>query len=263
MKDNLKTGIVQIDSEPVKPEINLEKLERYCKLAKLDEIELIVFPELMNVGYDLEKLIDFNYQYAYCLDFVQKTALKNDLYICCGLMEQEDQKRYNSLFVFDNKGEIIAKYRKMNLFPLSIEEKVFEPGEQIVTFEAGNFKFGLLICYDIRFPELTTAYLNEGCNAYIVISAFPFPRTDHWRILLRSRAIENQSYIIASNRVGKDGSFWFCGNSTIIDPYGNVKASLNEVEENMVSWTIEKSQIISTRQHIPCLTNKNRIKKIL
>ncbi len=263
MKKSLKVAVAQSDSVPFEVDVNLQRIEYLASRAKQDDVRLIVFPELFNVGYDLAGLRTLDYNFEHSLDFIKKTAKASQLHICCGMLEKENDRLYNSLFVVSDKGHLVTRYRKANLFPLSTEEEVFQPGNEFVVFDIDPFRFGLMICYDIRFPEISTEYIHRNCNALIISSAFPFPRLDHWRILLRSRAIENQCYVLASNRVGKDGGFWFCGNSSIIDPYGNYTASMNEIAEGIVSHEIDQGFLESTRKTIPCLANKTMIKNIL
>ena len=135
---------------------------------------------------------------------------------------------YNSQVVIDSAGAIVAKYRKTHLFaPAPIEEdKCCAPGHELVSVALGPFKVGLTICYDLRFPEIYRALaVDHGANVFIISSAWPFPRVEHLRVLATARAIENQSYVVLANRVGRDDGVPFCGSSAVIDPSGVVMAA--------------------------------------
>lgn len=247
-----------MDSSPGDVGENLRKGARFAEDAKDRGAELVVFPELFNVGYDFEIIKSMDYNFDGSKTYLSDLAKRLNIHIAAGILEEADGKRYNSLFVFDKEGAVIARYRKINLFPLAEEAQLLVPGEKGVTFSIGGFKFGLMICFDIRFPELGTFYSKEGCNILMVASAFPFPRLDHWRILLQSRAIENQMYLAASNRCGKDGDFWFCGNSSIIDPWGTVKAKAEETGEAVICHELVLDKVEQVRKFIPCIENKKR-----
>ena len=129
-------------------------------------------------------------------------------------------------------GAIVAKYRKTHLFaPAPVEEDKFcAPGHELISVELGPLKFGLTICYDLRFPEIYRALaLDHGANVFVISSAWPFPRVEHLRVLATARAIENQSYVILANRVGRDEGAPFCGTSAVIDPYGVVVAAASPI----------------------------------
>jgi len=149
------------------------------------------------------------------------------------------------------------------LFCLGKEKEIFIHGNKPVTFSIGGINLGIMICYDVRFPELARRYVDLNCSVLIISSAFPFPRLDHWRNLLKARAIENQVYIIASNRVGKDADFNFLGNSSIIDPWGTLKGALNETEEGVILNEISMDKVNQVRDFIPCLKDKLILDSIL
>lgn len=252
MPDMIKAACIQVDSRPGDVKGNIKKSLGLIKEAKDRGAQLAVLPELFNVGYDFSVLDGLRYDYDETRSLLSAAAREMDIHIAGGLLELEDGKRYNSVLVFDPGGNVLTKYRKICLFPLSREEKIFHPGGKLATFSIGNLKFGIMICFDIRFPEISRRYYEEGCSGIIVASAFPFPRLDHWRILLKCRAVENQLYVIAANRVGKDGSLYFMGNSCVIDPWGTVKATANETEETVITGDIVAEKVDEVRKTIPC-----------
>lgn len=259
----LRLASIQINSEPGKVDINNKKAAAFIKEAKENGAEIAVLPELFNVGYDLPLLKTLEYDFDANIKLYSELASELDIYIAAGLLEVDEKGKYNTLFVFDKKGEIVCKYRKVNLFPLSIEEEIFTAGQKLAVFTVGDFKFGLMICYDIRFPELGRLYIEEGCNALMVASAFPFPRLDHWRTLLQSKAIENQLYLVAANRTGTDKNFTFVGNSCIIDPWGTVKATMGETDEGIICFDFNLEKVREVRSFIPALKNKKNLDSLI
>lgn len=262
MENNLKVSCIQMDCQVGDIHYNNEKAVKLIHQASGAGAKLVILPELFNVGYDLNFIKRMKYDIEETLSILQKTAKELNLYITAGMLENIDDQKYNCVYVIDNNGEIVCKYRKINLFPLTIEQEVFGAGEEIKTFSIGNFKFGIMLCYDLRFPELSRKYVDEGCNCLILPAAFPFPRLEHWKILLQARAIENQMYVLAANRIGKDNDIWFLGNSSIIDPWGTIKAVANEAEETFVLEEIALSHVKETRAKIPCLENRDRLRTL-
>lgn len=261
--EKLRVASIQINSDIGEVEKNNEKGVKFIREAKEAGAQVAVLPELFNVGYDLTLLADLDYDFDANIKLYSDLAKELDMYIAAGLLEVDEKGKYNTLFVFDNKGEIVTKYRKVNLFPLSIEEEIFTAGQKLATFTVGDFKFGLMICYDIRFPEMGRLYVDEDCNALMVASAFPFPRLDHWRTLLQSKAIENQLYLVAANRTGKDKDFWTVGNSCVIDPWGTVKATMSETDEGYICHDFELEKVKEVRKFIPALKNKENLDALI
>ncbi len=253
----IKAASIQMDCKSNNIKENLAKAECLLTRAKEQGAGFAVLPELFNVGYKLEEFKELDYDFNGTLNTLKRISKELGIHIIAGVLEKSDGQYYNTAVIFDNSGEMIEKYRKINLFPLSNEKEIFVPGNRIKTVNIGGIKLGILICYDIRFPELSRKYFNNGCSAYAVLSAFPFPRLDHWNIIIKARAIENQSYVIASNRVGSDGNMKFVGNSCIIDPWGKVLGILNDTQEDVLVQDIDLNEVAGVRELIPC--NKDKI----
>lgn len=263
MEDSFKVACIQMDCVSGNVEANFQKAKSLLLKAVEKDAKLAILPELFNVGYDLKMLKSLNYNFSDTINEISEISNELGIYIAAGVLEKSEDKYYNSTVVFNNRGELIEKYRKINLFSLSDEKDIFTPGDEIKMFYLDNIKFGILICYDIRFPELSREYINNGCKALIVSSAFPFPRLDHWKTLLKSRGIENQVYIIAANRIGKDDGLQFLGNSTIIDPWGNILGILNEQKEDVLIHEIDLNKVNSVREFMPCIKDKKFLESII
>ncbi len=151
------------------------------------------------------------------------------------------------------RGKITGKYRKTHLYAVAPveEQKCFAPGDTFASVAHGGLRFGFSICYDLRFPEMYRKLaIEQNVGAFIISSAWPFPRLEHFRTLALARAIENQSYVIASNRVGKDDDLWFCGSSAIIDPRGVVIAAASADREELIQADLSAELVTSVRSRV-------------
>jgi len=177
----------------------------------------------------------------------------------CGVSERDGTSIYNSLVLVDRRGKIAAKYRKTHLYAVAPveEQKCFVSGDTFGSFTLSGLRFGFSICYDLRFPEMyRKLVVEQNVGALIVSSAWPFPRVEHFRTLALARAIENQSYVIASNRVGKDDDLWFCGSSAIIDPRGVIVASASADREELIQADVSQELVLSVRSRVESLAHR-------
>jgi Predicted amidohydrolase len=158
-----------------------------------------------------------------------------------------------------NTAKSRAKYRKTHLYAVAPveEQKCFVSGDTFGSFALDGLRFGFSICYDLRFPEMyRKLVVEQNVGAIIVSSAWPFPRIEHFRTLALARAIENQSYVIASNRVGKDDDLWFCGSSAIIDPRGVAVASASADREELIQADVSQELVLSVRTRVESLAHR-------
>src|SRR6266513_2999649 len=204
----MKIAAAQISCSLGDPETNLLKVRDFSRRAKETGPALIVFPEMIDTGYSMP--VVQTHAASWTTGFVpgfQKTARELSIAIVCGVSERVGSSIYNSQVFIDSNGNIPAKYRKTHLYAVApVEEQTcFALGDTFATFALGGLHFGFSICYDLRFPEMYRKLATERkFDAFIVSSAWPVPRVEHFRTLAMARAIENQSYVVASNRVGKD-----------------------------------------------------------
>jgi omega-amidase len=256
----MKTAVAQISCSLGDPEANLLKVRDFSRRAKEAGAELIVFPEMIDTGYSMP--VVQNHAASWTSGFVpglQKTARELSIAIVSGVSERDGSSIYNSQVFVDSQGNIAAKYRKTHLYAVApVEEQTcFAPGDSFVSFELGGLRFGFSICYDLRFPEMYRKLaVEQKVGAFVVSSAWPFPRDEHFRVLAIARAIENQSYVIASNRVGKDDDLWFCGNSAIIDPRGVVNAAASADREELIYADLSEELVLSVRSRVASFAHR-------
>ncbi|HEY0368573.1 MAG TPA: nitrilase-related carbon-nitrogen hydrolase, partial [Chthoniobacterales bacterium] len=144
-----------------------------------------------------------------------------------------------------------------HLFSPADEDKCFACGSERTTFAAEAWRIGLSICYDVRFPEFYRALVcQDGADVLINSSAWPFPRVEHLRVLATARAIENQSYFVLANRVGKGDGAVFCGSSAIIDPYGVILAAASADREELLVAEISSEVLTAVRKRTPVFEHR-------
>jgi omega-amidase len=233
---------------------NIAKMRDFASRAKEAGAELIVFPEASDTGYSMPVIRDLAKPWTEgAVPPLRKMAKEFSLTIVAGVSERDGDSVYNTQVFIDPTGEIVASYRKTHLFvhPPNDESTCYTPGDKFVSVPAGGFRFGLSICYDIRFPEVCrTLALEHGANVLVISSAWPLPRAAHLRALAVARAIENQSYLVLANRAGVDAGVTCCGGSAIIDPSGVLIASASDDREEMITGEISEEVVRSVRERM-------------
>lgn len=234
MSDKLKVSCIQMDMAFAESEANFAKAERLIREAAKASPDVIVLPETWNMGFSPSESRE-----SRCDRDGEKTkrvigglAKELSVNIVAGSVANiKNGKIYNTSYVFDRQGECIAEYDKTHLFSPMKEDKHFEKGNGFCTFTLDGKKCGVIICYDIRFPELVRSMTVKGLDCLFVVSQWPLVRIAHLRALTKARAIENQMFVCGCNSCGKAGRNVFGGNSEIVDPWGEELVSAGEGEE--------------------------------
>ena len=265
---NLKISQIQFEAKPT-PLENCNQLENFYKKALKFKPDLICTPECSNIiTSDKKHLFKFaNYQNdCPILNMSKEFAKENNVYINIGslLLKKKNQKRLvNRSFIIDNKGKIQSFYDKIHMFDVNInkneshrESDSFKPGKKIKITKIKNTKFGLTICYDLRFPNLYRELAKKGAEVILSPAAFTVPTgKDHWEILTRARAIENNVFLIATNMCGthhKNRKTY--GHSVLVGPWGKLlKRSYNKPA--LLNTKINLNEVKETRKKIPSLKN--------
>jgi predicted amidohydrolase len=258
----MKVAAAQISCSLGDSKANLLTVREFSRQARDAGVELVVFPEMTDTGYSMS--IIQAHANSWSSGFVpglQEIAANLSIAIVCGVSERDGASVYNSLVFVDQLGQIAAKYRKTHLYavPPVEEQQCFASGDTFASFALGGLRFGFSICYDLRFPEMyRKLVVEQDVSAFIVSSAWPFPRIEHFRTLVLARAIENQSYVIVSNRVGKDEDLWFCGSSAIIDPRGVVIASASADREELIQADVSHELVLAVRSRVESLAHRRQ-----
>jgi deaminated glutathione amidase len=257
----MKVAAIQMNSN-LDSVANVSRAINLMSAAVKEGAGLIVLPEVFNSrgegvpaferaepipGPSLEPLMAF--------------AKKHKIAIIAGSMIEAAPKGkpYNTSVVIDGKGKITTTYRKINLFESEVgappikESDYFQAGDELALVDINTWRVGLTICFDLRFPELFGEYRRAGAHIIVVPSAFTATTgAAHWETLLRARAIETQSYIIAPNQVGPGaGGLPSYGNSMIIDPWGEIMAQASSDQPEVIVGELTKTHIKKIRRRIP------------
>jgi predicted amidohydrolase len=254
----MKVAAAQIDCTLGDLAANVRTMRASAERASLAGAEAVVFPEMADTGYAMsvirEKATTWN---EGAVPELQEIARMFSIAIISGVSERAGDVIYNAQVVIDATGAIVAKYRKTHLFTPIEEDKCFAPGSALISLGLGPLQFGLTICYDLRFPEIYRALaVDYRANSFVISSAWPFPRMEHQRVLATARAIENQSYVVLANRVGRDDGVAFCGSSAVIDPYGVVVAAASADREELIVADLSLEVLRAVRERMPVFAQR-------
>jgi predicted amidohydrolase len=259
MKQKFKVALAQISCTVGEKTKNLETIERAVTAAKTNNADIVIFPELSLTGYVVRDQI---YELAETIPgpsttAIEKIARKTKSYIVFGMPELSEKTQatiFNAAVLVGPEG-FIGKYRKMYLPTHSVfeEKRYFRPGYQTAVFDTNLGKIGLIICYDIFFPEVSRLTRLEGAQLIICISASPAVRRTFFETLISARAIENTAFIAYVNLVGIEDGLQFWGGSRIAGPQGKVIAKAKYDEEDLVVGEIDYSDMRPVETFVPTL----------
>lgn len=247
---------------------NLEKAASMVRREAAAGTDIVVLPEMFICPYCHASFKD------YCepasgasVRFLSALARETGVILFAGsIPEKEDDRIYNTCFVFDRQGRIIGRHRKVHLFDVDIkggisfkESKVLSPGNTLTVVDTEFGKIGAAICFDIRFVEPFRIMAEAGARLIVVPAAFNMTTGPlHWELAIRSRAVDNQCYIAACSS-GRDTSADYCawGHSSVVDPWGKVVATTGP-EESIVRHTLDFDLVEQVRQELPILASRRQ-----
>jgi predicted amidohydrolase len=268
MADRLRVACVQLNASEAKAD-NIERAGALVARAAATGADLIVLPEKWN-GIGTPEFLRANAESledGETVDAMSSWARDHKVTLVGGSIAERREGREklsNTCIVFDPDGEIVAVYRKIHMFDVEVGGQVYreseseEPGEETTPLiDVEGWKLGLTVCYDLRFPELYRILAVEGAEVIAVPAAFTlFTGKDHWELLLRARAVENQCYVVAPNQWGthRDGKASY-GRSTILDPWGVVLAQAPD-EDGVITAELDRARMEDVRRALPSLANR-------
>ncbi|MBN2048896.1 MAG: carbon-nitrogen family hydrolase [Spirochaetales bacterium] len=239
---------------------NLEEAERLIDQAAKEGAEVLCLPEMWPTGFDYASLLAKAEPVPGPITvFLSEKAAEKGVVILGGSIPERDEDRvYNTAVVFGKNGGLLTSYRKMHLFTLMNEQKYLAGGDVPATFPLGDATAAVVICYDLRFPELFRALITRGVKIIFHPAEFPHPRLHHWRTLIQARAIENQVFMVSTNRSGPGtGGNVFFGHSMIVDPWGEIVAEGGEAPE-IVTAEIDLTLVDRVRSSLTSLEDIRR-----
>lgn len=250
-------ALAQMDIVLGQPDENLDTARALCAQAASQGANLVLLPELWPTGYDLAH-ID---RYVSPLDgghFVQMAELAREhhLYLAGTALERNPSgKPFNTAALYGPDGVRLGAYRKVHLWAPLGEVEHMSPGSILPTFDLPWGRVALAICYDLRFPELWRRYADTGAELILIPAEWPLRRVEHWRLLLRARAVENQLFVAGCNRAGVDDHAEFGGHSAIVNPWARLLVEA-DAQAGLFLATLDLDEVARARRLFPFLSDR-------
>jgi predicted amidohydrolase len=267
----LKIAICQMEVVDNKDR-NLEKARSMIIESKNRGADIAILPEMFNCPYENEKFVQYceSQEDSISLDLISNIAKELNIHVLAGSIpelvvdKEGNNKIYNTSFFFDNNGILLGFHRKLHLFDIDIKDKIYfkesdtiSAGDEITVIDTKFGKFGIAICFDIRFSELSTIMALKGSKILIFPGAFNLTTGPlHWELLLRTRALDNQVFTIGvSQSLNKNQNYKAYGHSLISNPWGKIILKAGSYEELIIA-EIDLNEIDSVREELPIIKNR-------
>ncbi|HYU16218.1 MAG TPA: carbon-nitrogen family hydrolase [Candidatus Acidoferrum sp.] len=249
--------VAAIQSEVVweDPPANFERLRPWIAAAAAAGARLVALPEMFACGFSMETSRVREPPDGPSARFLEEQARAHGLWLCGSIPELPPgaARPYNTLVLAGPRGQV-HRYRKLHPFTFAGEHEHYQAGTEHVTVAVDGLRCSLFVCYDLRFADEFWARAG-ATDAYIVVASWPDRRRHHWTTLLRARAIENQAYVIGVNRVGRDETLEYAGDSCIVDPWGEILASAAG-RETMILADVDPGTVREAREKFPVLRDR-------
>ncbi|MCQ2476922.1 MAG: carbon-nitrogen family hydrolase [Clostridia bacterium] len=256
----MKVSCLQMNMKLGCPEENFAHAEQLICNAMKDNPDVLVLPETWNTGFFPKG----NLAGLSCKDgdevksCIGALAKQYGVNIAAGSVSNvRDGKVFNTAMIFDRDGRCMAEYDKTHLFTPMGENDCYTCGDHLCCFTLDGVKCGIIICYDVRFPELTRSLALQGLDMLFVVSQWPKERIFHLRTLTTARAIENQMFVVCCNSCGTAGKTVYGGNSAIIEPFGKTLALGGENEE-IITADCDIEILSDIRSSIPVFRDRRQ-----
>jgi predicted amidohydrolase len=250
MEPTVNAAVVQFNIALGDIEANLAKVEAGLARCSAKGAQLVVLPEMWSAGYDYKRLRQHADQTPFVESRIKTLSEELGLVIVGSLPEKQGDAIYNTATLFDSGSER-GRYRKLHMFSTMGEDRFLMPGDQVLVADTSLGRIGVAICYDLRFPELFRKMAIDGAEIICLPAEWPKPRQEHWRTLLRARAIENQLFIAAANCCGPQGKLDFFGMSLLISSRGDLLAEGEEAATELIA-TFDSREMRDYREQIRC-----------
>ena len=246
---SLTFTLIQTDLFWEDKKANLLMLEEKILNLK-DKTQIVVLPEMFSTGFSMLPNLFAETMQGYTIDWMKRIASTQKIILTGSVMIEEEGNYYNRLIWMMPNGQF-GYYDKRHCFAYANEDKHYTAGKTKTIAQVNGWKINLQICYDLRFPVWVRQQKNNLYDAIIYVANWPERRSTAWKSLLVARAIENQCYVVAVNRVGKDGNdIEHSGDSMVINPLGEILYQKNNVED-IFTITIDKNTVEEVRNKFP------------
>ena len=243
-------GICQTDIVTGDIKYNLIAAEDFIHQCKVKGAELVVFPEMSMSGFGLDpEDIAETENDGETLKAMSEYAVRYDIAVGFGYVRKDMDGFTNRYVIVDSQGKTVCDYAKIHPFSYAGEDLKYRKGDKVCRCVIGDVAVSPLICYDLRFPEVFQAVSSKS-QLIIVAANWPAQRNEHWKMLLRARALENQAYVIGVNRVGNDGEQYYSGDSMLVDPEGEIIDILTD-KAGIMLVDISKDRVEEYRKEFP------------
>jgi len=252
----MKVAAVQHDIVWEDPPANFARLGPMIEQAATDGARLVVLTEMCTTGFSMNTDRIAEPPDGPSARFLQEQARAHGVWVCGSVPERApgQDKPANTLVLAAPDGAL-NRYRKIHPFTYSGEHERFDAGDQLVTVTVEGVRCSLFVCYDLRFADEFWS-LAHDTDCYVVPANWPERRRDHWRVLLRARAIENLAYVVGANRVGSGGGVDYVGDSAIIGPFGEELADGAGAGETILCVDVDPEVVEKTRARYPFLVDR-------
>jgi predicted amidohydrolase len=252
----MKVAAIQHDIVWEDPSANFARLAPRIAAAAETGGRLVVLSEMFSTGFSMDTNRIAEPFDGPSVQFLVEQATTHGVWVCGSAPEVQpgDDLPSNCLALAAPDGAV-HRYRKIHPFTYGGEHEKYSAGEQRVTVDIEGVRCSLFVCYDLRFADEFWA-LAPDTDCYVIVANWPAPRREHWRTLVRARAIENEAYVVAANRVGQGGKLEYAGDSVVVGPFGEVEAEADGAVETMVLAEIDPERVASTRAKYPFLQDR-------
>lgn len=266
MQEKLKIALCQMRVVSNKLE-NLDRARKMVNMASQQGARVIVLPEIFNVPYEPKSMAANAESFGGpTTSLLSELACNNKIILVGGSIPEKDEtgKIFNTSYVFSQDGALIGKHRKVHLFDIDIpgqisfkESSVFSPGNSLQIIRHQDLVFAVIICYDIRFPELARMAALEGARLLIIPAAFnTVTGPAHWDLTMRSRALDNQLFVAACSPARNPGaSYQAWGHSLVADPWGQIIGEAG-IEEKIIEADLNWGLLDKVRGELPLLKHR-------
>lgn len=268
MKESFEIAMCQMKVVEQK-ELNIQRAVSMIREASDHGARMVVLPEMFNCPYENDKFVEYaeDRRSSKTLKAISMAAEENAVHVVAGSIPEKDAGNiYNSSFIFDDNGKLLDVHRKIHLFDVDVadgiefkESDTITPGDKITVIDTPLIKFGVAICFDLRFPELFRLMATEGAKLVVVPGAFNMTTGPaHWETTLKTRAIDNQIYMAAvSPARNTELSYVAYGHSMLVDPWGNVVETAKQ-DETIIYATVDDDLVNKIREELPLLKNRRQ-----
>jgi len=250
---SVRVAGLQIDIVWETPAENFRRAETLAVRAADQGGRLLVLPEMFATGFSMRAEVTASHA-PEVRQFLADLAARHQLWVIGGFAESGEERPANACGVFDPDGREVLHYRKIHSFSLAGEQEHYEAGDEIGTIEIDGVRVTPLICYDIRFPELFRVAAT-ATDLFVVVANWPTRRAHAWRTLLAARAIEDQVWVLGVNRVGDAKGHPHRGDTTLVDPWGEVVTTLAD-EPGVVAGEVDVEVVREARERFRFLEDR-------